>query len=389
MSPTAARMSSREMLERLVAFPTVSSESNLDCIAFIRDWLAGHGVESRLVPSDDGRKANLFATVGPMVEGGVVLSGHTDVVPVEGQDWATDPFTVVERDGRLYGRGTCDMKGFDALVLAAVPDMLAAGLRRPVHIAMSYDEEVGCQGAPRLVEAMAEALPRPAAVIVGEPSGMNAVVGHKGSVSWFTTVRGHTVHSSRIDRGVSAVMTAARLVTWLDDVMEENRLRADPSNGFEPPYTTLHCGVINGGTATNIVSAECRFVTEVRAIPTDDPGSYRERFERYVRDVIEPRMRAIAPETGVDIVFRAAVRGLSPEPDGAAEALVRRLTGDNARGVVSYGTEAGIFQAKGWSSVVCGPGDIAQAHQANEFIEIDQLAAGERFMRRLVASLAA
>ncbi len=381
-------MDAREMLARLVAFRTVSSESNLTCIAFIRDWLARHGVDSRIVPSDDGLKANLFATVGPMVAGGVVLSGHTDVVPVDGQDWVSDPFVLTERDGRYYGRGTCDMKGFDALVLAAVPKMLEAGLRRPVHIAMSYDEEVGCQGAPRLVEAMAGAIPTPSAVIVGEPSGMKAVTGHKGSVSWFTTVRGRTVHSSRIDQGVSAVMTAARLVTWLDDTMEENRRGADPANGFEPPWTTLHCGMINGGTATNIVSAECRFVTEVRAIPTDDPWSYRERFERYVRDVIEPRMRAIAPETGVDLTFRAAVRGLSPEKDGAAEALVRRLTGDNGSHVVSYGTEAGLFQAAGWSSIVCGPGDIAQAHQANEFIEIDQFQAGERFLHRLVAELA-
>ena len=387
MSGRAAELSAREMLARLVAFPTVSSESNLDCIVFIRDWLAGHGVASHIVPSDDGRKANLFATVGPMVPGGVVLSGHTDVVPVDGQAWTSDPFVLTERDGRLYGRGTCDMKGFDALVLAAVPAMLEAGLRRPVHIAMSYDEEVGCQGAPRMVEAMAAAIPTPSAVIVGEPSGLKAVTGHKGSVSWFTTVRGHTVHSSRIDQGVSAVMTAARLVTWLDDAMEDNRRNADASNGFEPPYTTLHCGVINGGTATNIVSAECRFVTEVRAIPTEDAWSYRERFERHVREVIEPRMRAIAPETGVDLTFRAAVRGLAPEKSGAAESLVRRLTGDNGSLVVSYGTEAGIFQSAGWSSVVCGPGDIAQAHQADEYLDIHQFEAGEQFMRRLVAEL--
>ncbi|MHB2167245.1 acetylornithine deacetylase [Alsobacter sp. R-9] len=379
----------RELLARLVAFPTVSSESNLDCVAFIRDYLASHGVESRLVPSPDGRKANLFATVGPMVEGGVVLSGHTDVVPVEGQAWSSDPFTLTERDGRLYGRGTCDMKGFDALMLAAVPVMLKAGLKRPVHLALSYDEEVGCQGAPPMVEEMKQAIPTPSAVIVGEPSGMKAVTGHKGSVSWFTVVRGHTVHSSRIDLGVSAVMTAARLVTWLDDAMAANRAAADPANGFEPPYTTLHCGMIQGGTATNIVSAECRFVTEVRAIPTEDPWDYRRRFEAFVRETIEPRMQAIAPETGVEIVHRAAVRGLLPEPDGAAEALVRRLTGDNGAMVVSYGTEAGIFQGAGWSSIVCGPGDIAQAHQADEFIEIEQLVAGERFMDRLVRELAA
>jgi len=382
-------MSTREMLARLVAFPTVSSASNLPLMDFVRDWLAAHGVESHLVPNADGTKANLYATVGPMVEGGVVLSGHTDVVPVEGQPWTSDPFVLTERDGRLYGRGTCDMKGFDALVLAAVPEMLKAGLRRPVHIALSYDEEVGCQGAPSMVDAMVASLPRPAAVIVGEPSRMKVVTGHKGSVSYFTTVRGRTLHSSRIDVGVSAVMVAARLVVWHDDVMAQNRAAAVPDSPFEPPWTTLHCGYIRGGTAANVVADRCEFVAEVRAIPTEDPWSFRNRYEAYVRDVIEPAMRAVAPEAGVDIVHRAAVPGLRPEADGVAEALVRRLTGDNGRTVVAYGTEAGIFQKAGWSSVVCGPGDIAQAHQADEYVEVSELAAGEAFMARLIADLAA
>lgn len=381
-------MTPREMLARLVAFPTVSRDSNLDCIHFIRDYLAAHGVESRLVPNEAGDKANLYATIGPAVAGGVVLSGHTDVVPVDGQPWSSDPFTLTERDGKLYGRGTCDMKGFDALALAHVPEMLAAGLRRPIHIALSYDEEVGCQGAIPMVDEMAASIPTPSAVIVGEPSRMRMVNGHKGSVSFFTTVRGRTVHSSRIDTGVSATMVAARLVTWHDDVMEENKRRADPSNPFEPPYTTLHCGFIRGGTAANVVADRCEFVSEVRAIPTDDPWTYKQRFEAYVRDVIEPRMRAIAPETGVDIVHRAAVNGLKPEIDGEAERLVRRLTGDNATAVVSYGTEAGLFQKAGWSTVVCGPGDIAQAHQADEFLEISELEKGAAFMRRLIAELA-
>ncbi len=383
------QMTTREMLARLVAFPTVSSASNLPLMGFVRGWLAAHGVESRLVPNADGTKANLYATVGPMVEGGVVLSGHTDVVPVEGQPWTSDPFVLTERDGRLYGRGTCDMKGFDALVLAAVPAMLKAGLRRPVHIALSYDEEVGCQGAPSLVDAMVAALPRPAAVIVGEPSRMKAVTGHKGSVSYFTTVRGRTVHSSRIDLGVSAVMVAARLVTWHEDVMAENIAAADMSSPFEPPWTTLHCGYIHGGTAANVVADRCEFVAEVRAIPTQDPWSFRNRYEAYVREVVEPAMQAVAPESGVDIVHRAAVPGLRPEPDGVAESLVRRLTGDNGQTVVAYGTEAGIFQTSGWSSVVCGPGDIAQAHQADEYLELTEIVAGEAFMKRLIAELAA
>ena len=383
------QMTTREMLARLVAFPTVSSSSNLPLMDFVRDWLAAYGVESRLVPNADGTKANLYATVGPMVEGGVVLSGHTDVVPVEGQPWTSDPFVLTERDGRLYGRGTCDMKGFDALALAAVPGMLKAGLRRPVHIALSYDEEVGCQGAPSLVDAMVAALPRPAAVIVGEPSRMKVVTGHKGSVSYFTTVRGRTVHSSRIDVGVSAVMVAARLVTWHEDVMAENIAAADMDSPFEPPWTTLHCGYIRGGTAANVVADRCEFVAEVRAIPSQDPWSFRRRYEAYVREVVEPAMQAVAPESGVDIVHRAAVPGLRPEPGGVAEALVRRLTGDNGETVVAYGTEAGIFQTSGWSSVVCGPGDIAQAHQADEYLELSELAAGEAFMERLIAELAA
>ncbi len=386
------RPSTREMLARLVAFPTISSASNLDCIGFIKDYLAAHGVESRLVPNAEGTKASLYATIGPNIEGGVVLSGHTDVVPVAGQDWTSDPFMLTERDGRLYGRGTCDMKGFDALALAAVPAMVAAGLKRPVHLALSYDEEVGCQGAPFLVEDMLRHVPTPAAVIVGEPTRMKAVTGHKGSVSYFTTVRGHSVHSSRIDEGVSAVMVAARLVVWHDDRLRENMARAaaepDPEVAlFEPPYTTLHCGVIQGGTAANIVAGECTFVTDIRGVPGDDPWDYKARFEAYVRDVVEPGMHAIAPQTGVDIVHRAAVPALKPEKDGEAERLVRRLTGDNGRHVVSYGTEAGIFQNGGWSSVVCGPGDIAQAHQADEYVELSELAAGEDFLRRLIADL--
>ncbi len=381
-------LSPREMLARLIAFPTISSRSNLDCIGFIQEYLSSHGVESRLVHNAGGDKASLHATIGPNVEGGVVLSGHTDVVPVAGQDWTSEPFLLTERHGRLYGRGACDMKGFDALVLAAVPAMLAADLARPIHLALSHDEEVGCQGAPILVEDMLRSVPTPSAVIVGEPTRMKVVTGHKGSVSYFTTVRGHSVHSSRIDQGVSAVMVAARLVVWHDDRLRENKAAADPANPFEPPYTTLHCGVIQGGTAANIVAGECTFVTDIRGVPGDDPRAYKARFEAYVRDVIEPEMRAIAPHSGIDIVHRAEVPALRPETDGAAERLARRLTGDNGTGVVSYGTEAGIFQNAGWSSVVCGPGDIAQAHQADEYIEISEFEAGEAFIRDLVAGLA-
>lgn len=382
-------LSSREMLARLVAFPSVSTSSNLDIIGFCRDWLNSHGVESTLVMSPEGDKANLYATIGPKVEGGIVFSGHTDVVPVEGQNWTTDPWTLTEKNGRLYGRGSADMKGFDALVLALVPEMAKMPLKRPVHIALSYDEEIACRGAPSMVDAMAKALPTPAAVIVGEPTRHAVVTGHKASVQLRTQVNGYAVHSSRIDQGVSAVMNAARLIAWHDDVMEENRRRADPANPFEPPYTTLHCGMVAGGNAANVVSSSAWFFSDIRAIPTESPRDYMDRYEAYIRDVVEPRMKAIRPETGVAVELIAEVPGLRPETDGEAERLMRRLTGDNGTHVVSYGTEAGIFQRAGWSTVVCGPGDIAQAHQPDEYIEISELESGERLLRRIIGELCA
>jgi acetylornithine deacetylase len=382
-------LSPREMLARLIAFPSVSTSSNLDLIHFCRDWLKSHGVESHLVMNAEGDKANLYATIGPRVEGGIVLSGHTDVVPVEGQAWSSDPWTLTEREGRLYGRGTTDMKGFDALVLALVPEMVQAPLQRPVHIALSYDEEIACRGAPSMVQAMAEAIPTPSAVIVGEPTRHAVVTGHKASVQLRTEVTGYAVHSSRIDQGVSAVMNAARLITWHEDAMEENKRRVDPSNPFEPPYTTLHCGMMVGGSAANIVSSSAWFFSDIRAIPTESPDEYLERYRAYIRDVIEPRMKAVIPEAGIAVELVAEVPGLRPETDGAAERLMRRLTGDNGSHVVSYGTEAGIFQRVGWSTVVCGPGDIAQAHQPDEYIETSEFEAGERVLRRLIGELCA
>ncbi|MFL5023004.1 MAG: acetylornithine deacetylase [Microvirga sp.] len=382
-------LSPREMLARLVAFPSVSTSSNLDIIGFCRDWLNSHGVESHVVMSPEGDKANLYATIGPQVEGGIVLSGHTDVVPVEGQNWSTDPWTLTERNGRLYGRGATDMKGFDALVLALVPEMVRAPLKRPVHIALSYDEEIACRGAPSMVQAMARSIPAPSAVIVGEPTRHAVVTGHKASVQLRTQVTGYAVHSSRIDQGVSAVMNAARLITWHEDVMEENRRRVDPENPFEPPYTTLHCGMMAGGNAANVVSSSAWFFSDIRAIPTESPTDYLARYEAYIRDVVEPRMKAIAPDTGIAVEVIAEVPGLKPETDGAAERLMRRLTGDNGIHVVSYGTEAGLFQRVGWSTVVCGPGDIAQAHQPDEYIEVSEFQAGEAVLRRLIADLCA
>jgi acetylornithine deacetylase len=385
----AARYTPQEMLARLVAFPTVSRDSNLPLIEFVRDYLAGHGVESRLVPSADGRKANLWATIGPAVPGGIVLSGHTDVVPTDGQNWSSDPFALTERHGRLYGRGTADMKGFQAIALALVPDMLAAGLTRPIHLALSYDEEVGCLGAPDMIAEIAAQAPAPEAVIVGEPTEMQVVTGHKGVMTLMTTVRGHEVHSSLMHTGVSAVEIAARLIAWLHDQTAENRRTADETGGdprYAPPYTTLHCGMIQGGTAANITARECHFPTDVRTLPDERGEDYLARYRRHAAK-LESRMQAVHPDTGIDIEQRSHAPGCRREADGAAERLCRRLTGDNGEHVVAFGAEAGQFQDAGFSTVLCGPGNIAQAHQPDEFITKDQLAAGERFQRELIATL--
>ena len=278
------------------------------------------------------------------------------------------------------------MKGFDAIALALVPEMLAAGLKRPVHIALSYDEEVGCIGARYLIEAMARAGVAPAAVIVGEPSMMQVVTGHKGGTRMKTSVRGHAVHSSRVDIGVPAVMVAGKLIAWHDDVMQENKARAESGNPFEPPYSTLHVGVVEGGTAVNITAEHCAFSHEVRVVP-GDATDYVARYRGRIAE-LEAGMKAIAPETGITMEITSQTPPLSPEKEGAAEMLARRLTGDNASHVVAYGTEGGLFQAAGWSTVVCGPGDIAQAHQPDEFITLAQLEAGTAFVRALIAELA-
>lgn len=377
----------KDMLAKLVSFNTESQRSNLELIHFCRDYLAGLGVESRIVPSPDGQKANLYATIGPQAAGGVVLSGHTDVVPVAGQDWSSDPWTLTERDGKLYGRGACDMKGFDAIALALVPEMLKAPLKRPVHIALSYDEEVGCQGVRVMIKDMVEAGFAPSAVIVGEPSMMQVVTGHKGGMRMRTTVRGHAVHSSRVHAGVPAVMIAAELIQWHNEVMAENKARTPDDTGFEPPYTTLHVGVVQGGTAVNITAEHCSFTHEVRCIPGENDADYERRYRARLAEV-EARMKAIAPETGIDFEVTSYTPAMGPEQGGAAETLCRRLTGDNGSHVVSYGTEGGLFQRAGWSTVVCGPGDIAQAHQPDEFLSVEQLDKGTEFVRGVIAELA-
>lgn len=381
----APRFTPRTMLERLIAYPTVSRDSNLELIEFVADYLDGHGVQARLVASDDRRKANLYATVGPDVEGGVVMSGHTDVVPVDGQNWTSDPFCLQEVDGRLTGRGTCDMKGFLAIALALVPEM--AALRRPVHLAFSYDEEVGCLGAPDLIRELTANVPRPKAVIVGEPTSMQVVGAHKSMFIFDTIVRGHEAHSSQQHRGVPAVMIAGRLIGWLAERQRRNADEADPDCDFVPGYTTLHCGMVKGGTAHNITAGECRFATDIRSLPGEPAESYFREFEQFARQELEPEMRAVHPGTGIEFEIRAQVPAFQAHADDQAVALAYQLTGQNGLESVPYGAEAGQFQEAGHSVVMCGPGSIDQAHQPNEFITLEQLEAGTRFTRRLIQQL--
>lgn len=374
------------LIRRLIAFDTVSRNSNLELIHYVQDYLSGFGVQSHLVSNAEGTKANLFATVGPNVDGGVVLSGHTDVVPVDGQPWDTPPFEVVEKEGRLYGRGTCDMKAFSAVALALVPYMQQRGLKRPVHFALSYDEEVGCFGAPSMIERLCTDIAPPSAVIVGEPTSMQPIVAHKGIAALRTTVRGHEAHSSQVHRGVSAVMTAARLITFIDDMMAENKANTDPACRFEPPYTTLHVGTVQGGTAINIISRECSFVWDIRTLPGDDWRQYFNRFQAYVQSLL-PAMRAIAPEADITTEILADAPPLQ-DRGGPAQDLVFSLCGHQHTGVVPYAAEAGQFQEKGFSVVLCGPGSIDQAHQPNEYIDIDQVTACEQFLKELIDRLA-
>ena len=382
-------LSPRAILERLVAFRTVSRDSNLALVDWLEGYLAGHGIAAHRHWNDDRSKAALFAHVGPEVAGGVVLSGHSDVVPVDGQHWTSDPWQVSERDGRLYGRGTCDMKGYVALAVWALVAAKARNLRRPLQLALSYDEEVGCTGAPPMIAAMAQVVPAASVALIGEPSGMKLINGHKGGTGFRVHVKGFEVHSSLLPYGVSAIMEGAKLITWASarNADRAGRVPAEGAASFDPPYTTLHVGTIAGGTANNITAADCRFAIEMRVVPGDDLEAVAREVEAEAAR-LQALMRAVRPEAAVNLQRFFRVPALQPEPGGAAEALVRRLTGDNATGVVSYGTEAGQFQEAGYSAVVCGPGDIAQAHQADEYLELAEFAAGQRFMQALLEELA-
>lgn len=377
-----------EWISRLVAFDTTSSKSNLALIEDVEAYLGGLGVETFRVENDDATKSNLYAIVGPRVEGGVVLSGHTDVVPVEGQDWSTDPWTVTEKNKRLYGRGVADMKSFSAIGLSLVPEMLAAGLKRPLIFALSYDEEIGCLGAPDMIAEIADKVPAPAAVIVGEPTNMNVINGHKGIASFRVTVKGYTTHSSQTDRGVSAVEAAARLIAKVADMRAARERDADPDCPFDPPYSTMTVNVVRGGTQLNIMAGEATFDWDLRVVPGDSRQDIIEEFTDFARG-IEAEIRAKSSVCRISIEQMTDAPPLAPLDDNPAADLAKAVSGRNSTDVVAYAAEAGQFQEAGFSTVICGPGSIDQAHQPDEYITLEQVAAGTEFLRRLIARMAA
>ena len=371
------------ILRDLIAFDTTSRNSNLPIIDYIAEYLSAQGVSSRIVKSEDGQKANLFATVGPNLEGGIILSGHSDVVPVDGQDWSTDPFDMTERDGRLYGRGTADMKGFIACALAMVPVIAARDLPGPIHLAFSYDEEVGCLGVGRLIDVVLSDIPRPSAVIVGEPTSMQIANIHKGICTHTTTFHGREAHSSRPQDGVNAIEAAASFVSFLYRLCNE-LAETERDDRFEPPYTTFNAGRIEGGNAVNIIAREATLNWEFRPIPGADPDAIAARVNAWVETELLPSMREKDPNSFVETVRDVLVPPFD-DPGSIAENIARKVTGLNSANAVAFVTEASLFSGAGLPAVICGPGDIAQAHQPDEFIEISQLAACLEFLDRLAS----
>ena len=384
---TGQILTAEELLARLVAFDTTSRDGNMPLVEFVESYLDSWQVPHFRVDYEAGRKTNLFATIGPPIAGGIVLSGHTDVVPVDGQPWTSDPFALTARDGRLYGRGTCDMKGFIAVCLAMVPHFIGSRPASPIHLALSCDEEVGCKGVRPLIAHIRDALPRPRAVIVGEPTSMKVVNAHKSAMTFATEVIGHEAHSSLTHHGVNAIMVAGELICEIGRIRAGLIEDGDPTGRFDPPYSTVHVGVIEGGTAKNIVPRRCAFQWETRLLPTADPDKVPRHFEAFSRG-LEPAMKAVAAETGIATETVNRVPGLTPEPHSPAEHLALHLAGANATHAVSYVTEAGLFQQAGMPAVICGPGSIEQAHKPDEYVEFSELRKCEAFMTRLAAALA-
>lgn len=380
-------MSALELIKTLIGFDTTSRGSNLALIDYAEELLTAAGARCRRSYDVTRAKANLFASFGPEIDGGYVLSGHTDVVPVDGQAWSSDPFKAEVRDGKLYGRGACDMKGFIGVALSLAPDIAKARLKRPLHFALSYDEEVGCNGVLRLLEDLKDANIKPALAIVGEPTLMRVVGAHKAGAVLHTTCRGHEGHSSAPEKGANAVMMAGEFVKLLDDVW--NGLRADTDPRFDPPHSTVQANMISGGTATNILAREALVTWEYRALPDRDAGAIVDTVKRRARNELLPKYASRAPEAAFETILHAAYPGLVMDEDSPAIALAREVTGANRVEAVAYGTEAGHFQRSGIPAVICGPGSIDQAHKPDEYCELSEYTACEAFLRKVIAKAGA
>lgn len=381
--PTAA------MLARLVGFDTTSRNPNLGLVGFVREWLDAHGVPYRVSTDPSGTKANIHAIIGPQVPGGVALSGHVDTVPVDGQAWSADPFALREADGKLYARGAADMKGFVAACLAAVPDLARRKLRQPLHLFITHDEETDMAGARELVEDLTASGLKPAMCIVGEPSLMQPILGHKGRLALRVIARGKPGHSSEPAKGVNAIAAAAQAIAHLSADAQRFAAQGPFDPNFDPPHTTVHVGTIQGGTILNIIPERCEFVMEWRTIPQDDFFAEVERLRAHLAATVEPAMKAVDPACGFALEVMNWIPGMAlPGAHGLAD-MVKQLTGSNSMGYVSYGTEGGLYEQAGIPTIVCGPGNIAQAHQPDEWIEQSQLDACDAFIRRLADRLSA
>jgi acetylornithine deacetylase len=381
---------SLDMIEKFIGFDTTSRDSNLPLIHFVRDYLAGLGVESTLTYDSEWRKANLFATIGPRDRAGVVLSGHTDIVPVDDQVWASDPFKLARRDGKIFGRGVCDMKGFLAIATAFAPQALKRDLKTPLHLAMSFDEEVGCLGVPLLIDDVVRRGPMPRACIVGEPSEMKVIRAHKGKIGGHVRITGLPAHSGVAHQGVNAVEAAGEAIAFFKRIQRRLRDEGPHNADFEAPaYTTIQCCMVNGGTAVNIVAGHCTFDFDIRFLPGENPDDYVDECKAFVARHVEPEMKAVSPNTGFAWEKVPGAAALNTAADAEITRLAQKLSGISGSTCVGFGTEAGHFQEAGMATIICGPGSIDQAHKADEFITLDQVARCENFLWRLLDEVSA
>ena len=376
-----------KILEKLVSFKTISGTSTEEINNFIVEYLKKYGLEPVLSYDDDGERSNIFVTIGPKIDGGVLFNGHTDVVPVEGQKWSTDPFTLTQVDDRLYGRGSVDMKGFLACALASLPNFLAANLKKPIHFAFSYDEETGGFGMPVLLKSMAENQFQPDVVIVGEPTEMKIITGHKGSYEMRTEISGYEVHSSNPLLGVNAISVAMKLISKIEEIGQVRALNPISGSPYEPPFATFNVGIIEGGAASNATAGWCNFDWEYRPMPDEDGGKTITEIENFANSMLLPKMKEISDEASINIITQAPVGGLDDRNAAKASAFIADITGLNSEGVVSFGTDAGYFSDEGYSTVVFGPGSISRAHKPDEYVKISELKQGLKFFEKVAKHL--